>query len=354
MSTDGLSLNPFDVGAEPLDLSDLIKTGQLTAEDLRIPLVSCTAAEVRVYATFLRAAMNNPAPDFLADGYLVVDRGATATKKHGRYKAHIANLVRKQLLVPLNPSASRNQYYLVGCRYDGSNLFASWIQTSIAWRFARTPEPTATQYSKRAVRPRQAERPNTLKFKGFFPCEPIALSLNSNPQKYSEPARQTRARRSGTDLSSHRKSPNGSSYEQRLALASEIAKLTQTPSISTGKHGKLLDGLIRTHGYAVTLKIVHEAWHDRDSLLTDQYPMFTAQTVYFYARYKRTSHRINKEARPTTVSFQQLVMECLNDEGTTDYEQLCKRIRLYGVQRSAMVEAICREFELDPDQLFPI
>ncbi|MEO7201992.1 MAG: hypothetical protein ABIZ82_05290 [Candidatus Tumulicola sp.] len=331
-------------------VEDIIRAARFEADDLRA-LISCTAAEVHVYATFIQAAMQSPVLDFLAEDYLVVDRGVTQTKRHGRCNTHIANLIRKKLLVPLNPACSHDQYYLMGCRHDGSNYFASWIQASLDWRFSSAPEASA-QHSKRAMRPEHAETGKTLKLKGFLPGKPVALSLNSNPQKYGELGLPTRARRAGN--LSPAKSPNLSSYKQRLVLAAEIAKLAETASISSGKHGKLLDWLNRTYGCEDALKIVNEAWCDRDSLLSDRYPMFTAQSVYFYARYRRTSHRINKQHQPANLKLQTLISECLNNEGVIDNDQLRRKIFLYGVQRSAMAEAVCREFELDPDQLFSI
>lgn len=318
----------------------------LPADDLQAVLNKCTRAEQRVYAGVVLVARLQPDPEFADHGYHVANARLLQGRRHGRLKAHIASLVAKNAILPLNPPFSRCQRYLVGCHSDGADYFLTWIEDCRAWRLPLEREPDPV--SKRGRRPSAAETPESLKNLGFLPCRPSTPTLNRENKTNRGPQSTGRAQK--TPAASLRRGKLGSStFQQRLVLANEIANCAGLTPIANGKDGKLLDWLNKTFGFDQALTLIHEAWSKRDSLLTADFPMFTAQTVNFYARFHRKSNRSNQQRK---VSLQTMVHECTNERGEVDYDRLGKRISLYGLQGSPMVYSACEELGIDPGRLF--
>jgi hypothetical protein len=200
--------------------------------------------------------------------------------------------------------------------------------------------------SNRGLRPNASETLKSLAYKGYVPFSPSASTFNTAPVREKTNSR--------APLRSESKPPPRSSVPSRkevLALATEISRLADTPRDAWGRSWAQLGYLIRDYGYDEALKIIHEAWSARATLLTEEYPTFTAQSVLFFARYRRKS---NRTAAPLTndISFERLIQESHTPNGDIDYERLRNNLILYDMQRTRMHDAICEEYGLNPAIVF--
>jgi len=148
--------------------------------DLRAAVERTTRAEALEYAALRAFSFTLTEPKFLAAGYIVVNATDIPSKRHGRRKSHRANLVRKQLIVPLSPSRSRQQLYLIGCVYEGESHYVLWLDEIFAWgRHIDLPCSEAPrEASIRAIRPTRRETPQMLMDKGFVPLRPRAAQIS--------------------------------------------------------------------------------------------------------------------------------------------------------------------------------
>ena len=319
----------------------------LSARDYQQLLQHCTKAEIKVYEALLRAAAKAPHETFLAAGYIVADTRFAEMKNHGRRKSHIANLINKELIVPLNPARSHTQLYLLGCIVGGKTFFVSWVQEIHTLRVPVQVQSALDSFeiSKRGLRPSAPETLKSLLYKGFVPFSPSEPSFNTARDKEIDNRAPVRPEAKPPRRNS------AFSRQQRHALAVEISGLAGTPIDAWGKSGAQLDTLLRDHGFEEALKIVHEAWLARASLLNGQYRTFTAQSVWFYAHNRRTSNRA-AEPCASDISFQTLIQESLTPNGDIDYERLRNALILHGMQRTRMHDAICEEYGLNPALVF--
>ena len=321
------------------------------AADLQVLRRDCTRAENAVYDALLETRAIQADSAFMAAGYIVANAKFLRRKRHGRLKSHILSLVRKNVIVALDPAYSHQQRYLLGCFFEGSHYGVSWIRHVRSWRLPSQQAlvaPASLQDSGRGRRPMVAESLISLKNKGFIPAAPTLPSLYTSEERNSTYS-GTRPRR-GRKID-----PSGAratTYRQRLQLAMQISALTGVPPDSAGKAGQQLDGLIRKHGFPACVEFVKAAWADREYLLTERFPMFTAQSVFFYVNYRRASHRPVSSDNVNTVPLQTLIVESFDLNGDIDYDSLRNRINLYGLHKTSATESICEEYNIDPARLF--
>ena len=318
----------------------------LSARCYQLLLQHCTTAESRVYEDLLRAAGRAPQETFLAGGYIVADSRLMETPNHGRRKSHIASLIAKEVIVPLNPARSHTQLYLLGCIVADETFFVSWIKEIQTLKVPVQVQSAldSFQVSKRGLRPTAPETLKSLIYKGFAPSCPRDPSFNTA---------QARKQNSGAAVRPEPTPPrkNASSRLQRHALAAEISRLSDTPVDARGASWAQLGYLITDYGFDEVLKIVHEAWSARATLLSAEYPTFTAQSVWFYAHYRYKSNR-TAESPASDISFQTLIQENLTANGDIDYERLQNALMLHRMQRTRLHDAICEEYGLDPALVF--
>lgn len=317
----------------------------LSARDYQLLLQHCTKAEIEVYQELRRAAGRARQEAFLAGGYVVADSRFMEIPNHGRRKSHIANLIAKQVIVPLNPARSRTQLYLLGCTVGGKAFFVSWIQEieTLKVPFEVQSALDSFEVSKRGLRPNVAESLKSLAYKGFMPFSPSDPSSNTDRRKKENSRPPVRPEPSPPKSSAP-------SRKQVVTLATEISRLAGTPLDARGRSAGQLRDLISDRGFDETLKIVHEAWACT-TLLTKEYPTFTAQSVWFYAHYKRHSNR-TAAPRVTDLSFETLIEENVTPDGDIDYDRLRNVLNLHRVQRTPMHDAICQEYGLNPALVF--
>jgi hypothetical protein len=142
----------------------------------RIPPASArlTLGENVQYEALVLLSFTAAEPTFLAAGFIVVNASELPTKRHGRLRCHRANLVRKRHIVPLSPSRSRTQLYLLGCVCEGKSYCVSWLEEifALGMQIDLPGREASREASSRAVRPTQRETPQSLMDKGFMPSRP--------------------------------------------------------------------------------------------------------------------------------------------------------------------------------------
>ena len=142
--------------------------------DLRAAVERVTRAEAMEYVTIRQLSFKAAEPAFLAAGYIVVNVSDIPLKRHGRRKAHRANLVRRHIMVPLSLSRSRSQLYLIGCVYEGESFYVLWLDEIFAWgKQIKLPcHEAPREASSCVIRPTRRDNPQTLMDKGFVPGRP--------------------------------------------------------------------------------------------------------------------------------------------------------------------------------------
>jgi hypothetical protein len=272
----------------------LRKRGRAKAEsqrDLAEITHRCSPAELRVLSTLRSLAQLTPEIDFLSKGYLVVNASATKTRRHGRRKAHLANLINKGLVVALDRSHSRRQRYLVGCIYEESRYYGSWLDEVFGWGGGITLATfqASRQASNRAMRPSRAETPQSLMDKGFAPLRP------NRPSSYSLPpgadlsiseseASPSRPSKRNTRVSGPVKRRRQSAQDRQIELlAGKLSRLSGVLPNTSGKSRAIWTQLLDFYGFDQMVLIIAETWKHRHTLLNRDFPTLTVHNVIYYA-----------------------------------------------------------------------
>jgi len=251
----------------------------------------CTPAELRVLQKLRSQAELTPEIDFLSKGYLVVNASATQTGRHGRRKAHLANLINKGLVVALDRSHSRRQRYLVGCIYEERRYYGSWLSEVFGWGGGITLATfqASHQASNRAMRPTRAETPQSLMDKGFAPLRPnrpssYGLPPGADPSISANGASRSRPSSRGNTVSGPAKRKARSEQDRQIELlAGKLSRLSGVLPNTSGKSRVIWAQLLNFYGFDQMILIIAETWKHRHTLLNPDFPTLTVHNVIYYA-----------------------------------------------------------------------
>jgi hypothetical protein len=251
----------------------------------------CSSAELLMLLMLRSEAQTEPEIDFLSKGYLVANASAAITKKHGRRKAHLANLINKGLIVALDRSRSRKQRYLVGCIYEESRYYASWLDEVFGWgrgiEFANLQ--ASREASNRAMRPTRAETPQSLMDKGFVPLRPnrsssYGLPVRADPSISASGASASRPSKRDTPVSGPVKRKSQSAQDRQIELlAGKLSRLSGVLPNTSGKSRAIWTQLVDFYGFDQMILIIAETWKHRHTLLNSDFPTLTVHNVIYYA-----------------------------------------------------------------------
>jgi hypothetical protein len=256
--------------------------------DIQVIASRCTRGELTAYQQLRYIAITAPDRVFQLAGYIVADATAVETPKHGRRKAYLASLVRKQIIVPLDRSCSRTQRYLIGCITQNTFYYVSWLDEVFDWgRGLALPHEASHQASNRAIRPSRSETPQTLMDKGFVPCHPNRSSSYRLPDEYlsiSGEASRPSARKQHAPSRRPAKQKAPSERDRQITqLATAFSRLTGTFPNLSHRFRNVWKEMLSYCGYTETREIMFATWKARARLLNPDFPVLTVHSVKYYA-----------------------------------------------------------------------
>lgn len=144
----------------------------------------------------------------------------------------------------------------------------------------------------------------------------------------------------GDDLPKPKRPAKSSKFTDRRRCADHIAQYTRSTCLDAVK----LDPIIKEFGLDETLLIIDEAWRNRESLINERFPNFTAGTIHMYATYR---YRRNRPQTSLYKSFrfeEELAKATRN--GKLDLNIVRNIVNVFGLRREDLQGKIS-EPELD-------